>query len=245
MKSNDRKKGKSHKMNFTPVIVKIDRSRTAARGPGFLTRLLSGMNPNQSARQHQHSQSRQKRTRSTVPLSQWQGMRTRTRTVKNTKDRVQYIAKSIQGKQGKQSRLVHGFAALALTDFCGDRWCVEPRNWEAEANEVLGFVRDNIRYTLDTYGIDTYRTPERTIQAAFGDCDDMTALIGGMMQAVGFPVRIKVIRLRGFDDFHHIYPLVGIPPHAPSQWLAMDATQPHALGWEPDGIVEDKIYEIK
>ena len=106
-------------------------------------------------------------------------------------------------------------------------------------------MRDNVRYTLDTYGVDTYRTPERTIQAAMGDCDDFTALLGAMMQAVGYPMKIKVIRLRGFDDFHHIYPLVGIPPHAPRQWLAMDASQPYQLGWEPDGIVEDKIYEIK
>ena len=160
-------------------------------------------------------------------------------------DRVQYIAKSIRGKQGKQSKIVHGFAALALTDWCGDDWCVEPRDWIGEVNAVLGFVRDNVRYTLDTYGIDTYRTPERTVQASMGDCDDMTALIGAVAQAVGYPVKIKIIRLKGSDDFHHIYPLVGIPPHNPSEWLSMDATQPYAAGWEPPGILEAKVYEVK
>lgn len=78
-----------------------------------------------------------------------------------------------------------------------------------------------------------------------GDCDDLTALLGAVGQAVGYPVQIKVIRLKGYDEFHHIYPLFGIPPHAPKQWLAMDASQPFNVGWEPEGIIEAEVYEVK
>jgi len=169
-------------------------------------------------------------------------MRGKMRTVRSTDDRVGFVTENIH--KGRVSGMVHTFASMALTDYCGDTWCVAVRDWLGEACTMMDYVRANVRYTLDTRDIDTYRTPDRTLQLAMGDCDDMVALLGAALQAVGHAVRIKVIQMRGQDDFHHIYLLVGLPPHAPEQWIPLDPTQPFDCGWEPDGIVREKIYEV-
>lgn len=169
-------------------------------------------------------------------------MKTRTRKVRSTDDRVGYVARNIQ--DGMKSEKVHALAAMALTDLCGDTWCIQPRDWLGEVCALSESVKNNVRYTLDAYGMDTYRTPDRTLDMAMGDCDDMAALAGAALQAVGYPVKIKVIQMPGQDDFHHIYLLAGLPPQRPSRWVAVDPTQPYSCGWEPDGIVRSKVYEI-
>lgn len=164
-------------------------------------------------------------------------------TVSSTDDRVELIAQNIQ--KGRISPLVHTFAALALSQRCGDRWCVAPRDWSGEVQQLGNAIKDNVRYTLDTYNIDTYRTPDRTLQLAIGDCDDMAALGGAALQAAGYPIMIKVIQMSGQDDFHHIYLMVGLPPHDPSNWVAFDPTQDIAVGAEPGGIIDSRLYEVK
>lgn len=169
-------------------------------------------------------------------------MRGRLTTVRSTDDRVELVARNIQ--KGRIAPLVHTHVAMALTDYCGDGWCVKPRNWDGEISAIADHIQGNVRYTLDTYGIDTYRTPTRTLQLAIGDCDDMAALGGAMLQAAGHPIRIKVIQMQGQPDFHHIYLLSGVPPEAPERWIAFDPTQTPAVGAEPRGIVNSRIYEV-
>lgn len=164
--------------------------------------------------------------------------------VRNADDRVRYIAGNI--KKGLESADVHSFAAEAVAGRCGDGWCVNPRDWMGEVCAVADHVRNSVRYTLDAYGMDTYRTPQRTLQMAIGDCDDMAALAGAALHAIGYPVWLKVIRTKGQPDFHHIYVLAGIPPNGPTQVIPVDPTQPQNIcGWEPGGIVEQRIYKIE
>lgn len=169
-------------------------------------------------------------------------MRGKIRQVRTTDDRVQFVAENIH--KGRISAMVHTFASMALTDLCGGDWCVEPRDWQGEVCTLMDYVRMNVRYTLDTYSIDTYRTPDRTLQLAMGDCDDMVSLLGAALQAVGYPVKVKVIQMAGQDDFHHIYVLAGIPPYEPTTWMPLDATQNNPCGWEPAGIVRQKVYDV-
>ena len=170
-------------------------------------------------------------------------MRGKLTTVSSTDDRVELIAKNIQ--IGRVSEDIHIFAAQALTDRCAGRWCVEPRNWLGEVTQIANRITANVRYTLDTFGIDTYRTPQRTLQLAMGDCNDMAALGGAVLQAVGYPIMIKVIRMEGQPDFHHIYLVVGLPPHDPEQWIAFDTTQAeNPVGYEAAGIEDSRLYEV-
>ena len=169
-------------------------------------------------------------------------MRGRIKKVRTTDDRVELIAGNIQ--KGRISPLVHTHVAEALTDYCPDGWCIRPRDWLGEVNAIADHIQRNVRYTLDTYGIDTYSTPDRTLQLAKGDCDCMTALGGAMLQAAGHPIRIKVIQMDGQPDYHHIYLLSGIPPEEPTQWIPVDATQVPAVGAEPRGIANSLLYEV-
>lgn len=169
-------------------------------------------------------------------------MTTRTRYVRTVDDRVMYVARNIV--KGKRSAKVHALSSMALTDFCGNGWCVKERDWIGEVCAITDFIRNNVRYTLDTHGIDTYRSPDKTLELAMGDCDDMTALAGAALQAVGYPVWIKVIQMGGQDQFHHIYVMAGIPPENPQKVIAVDASQPFPCGWEPHGIKRAKLYRI-
>ena len=169
-------------------------------------------------------------------------MRVTRKRVRNTDDRVAYIARNI--RKGRESNKVHTFAAMALTDYCGGDWCVAPRDWLGEVCAIAEQIRNNVRYTLDTFGADTYRTADRTLDLAMGDCDDMTALAGATLQAVGYPVWIKVIQMPGQDDFHHIYILAGIPPQNPGKVVPVDPTHENFCGWEPRGIRRQRVYRV-
>lgn len=163
-------------------------------------------------------------------------------TVTSTGDRVELIARNIQ--KGRIDPSVHTFAAMALAQRCGDRWCIQPRDWAGEVQQLGRAVQDRVRYTLDTFNIDTYRTPGRTLQMAIGDCDDMAALGGAALQAVGYPIRIKVIQMTGQNDFHHIYLMVGLPPHDPRNWIPFDPTNDTPVGAEPAGIIDSILYNV-
>jgi len=169
-------------------------------------------------------------------------MRGRTQKVNSVDDRVGVIIENI--KKGEKSGLVHVFAGQALTDFCGDDWCVAPRDWEGEVDALHGHIKRNVRYTLDPLGYDTYRSAERTIQMAFGDCDDIAAVAGAAFRAIGYQVKVKVIRTTGNDEFHHVYIVVGLPPENPYSWIAVDPAYYPSPGEEAPGIQEQKIYEV-
>lgn len=174
--------------------------------------------------------------------SQLSDMTGRLTTVRSTDDRVELIAKNIQ--KGRISPRVHVFAAAALAQKCDGRWCIAPKDWAGEVRQLGAAIQNNVRYTLDTHNIDTYRTPDRTLQMAIGDCDDMAALGGAALQAVGYPILIKVIQMQGEPDFHHIYLAVGVPPHDPGTWVAFDPTQEIPVGAEPAGIIDQRYYEV-
>ena len=169
-------------------------------------------------------------------------IKTRIKNVRNTDDRVKFIARNIA--KYRTNAEIHTFAAQALTDFCGGTWCVQPRDWLGEVCAISEHIKNNVRYTLDTYGIDTYRTPIRTLQLAMGDCDDMAQLAGAMLQAVGYPVMIKVIQTPDQDDFNHIYIMAGMPPQNPKKFVAVDPSQPFGCGWEAEGVVRQKVYKV-
>lgn len=169
-------------------------------------------------------------------------MRGRTQKVNSVDDRVGVIIENIL--TGEKSGLVHIFAGQAVTDFCGDDWCVAPRDWEGEADALHGHIKRNVRYTLDPVGHDTYRSADRTIQLAFGDCDDIAALSGAAFRAIGYQVKVKVIRTAGNEDFHHVYILVGLPPENPYSWIPVDPAYYESPGQEAPGIQEQKIYDV-
>ena len=101
------------------------------------------------------------------------------------------------------------------------------KDYLAEAEALFNFVRDSIRYTRDVHGVETLQTPQITLATRMGDCDDQSTLLAAMLESVGIPTRFVVAGYNG-HDFEHVYLQAWC-----GDWIGMDATEPHQMGWEP------------
>ena len=74
------------------------------------------------------------------------------------------------------------------------------------------------------------------------NCDDSTIVLGSMLQSVGYPVRMRVIRTKDSSEWNHIYLLVQVPPSGTNgKWMALDASVDRPAGWQaPQSMVAAK-----
>lgn len=102
------------------------------------------------------------------------------------------------------------------------------RDQVAEVNAIFEFVRDSIRYVRDVFGVETLQTPMKTLALELGDCDDQSTLLACLLESVGYRTRFIVAAYRSLA-FEHVFlqALIG------GQWVSMDPTEYHALGWAP------------
>ena len=116
---------------------------------------------------------------------------------------------------------------------------VRPKDYLGEIKALFEWVQRNIRYTRDPHRVELLHSARRLLELRAGDCDDMTILLGSMLQSIGHPVRIVVV---GPDPlrprlFTHVYPEVRYR----GRWIALDATMPHPMGWAPAVLVKKVI----
>ena len=163
------------------------------------------------------------------------GKSTKQISVSSLDDRIQIISKMI--KAGKANPKIRELVSKILHDKS-----VEEKDWDAEVEAVFEWVRENVRYTRDTEGLDTYTEPLKTVELAIGDCDDLSILIGSMLGAIGYPFKLKVVSMTG-AGWDHVYPLVGMPPFAPTKWIPLDASIELPLGSEVVSK-EHRIFEV-
>lgn len=146
----------------------------------------------------------------------------------NIEDRIDHMIDEILA--GKTDPRIRKLASEVLQG-------VPPRDWRGEAIAIFNFVRDNVRYTRDPHERELFQRPIRSLEFGTGDCDDLTILLGSMLQTVGFPVIITVVGIAS-DDFEHVYLRTGLPPDNPVEWMALDASRPEPAGWEvPENTV--------
>jgi len=138
-------------------------------------------------------------------------------------DRISWIEYEIN--VGKRTPGIRQIAADALRE-------VPPRQWKKEAAALYDYTRQNVRYTLDPHGVELFQSAARSSQIGIGDCDDQSIFLSSLLQAVGIPVRLRVIGLKGQRKFQHIYVLAGLPPSNPSEWFPLDPSRDEGAGWE-------------
>jgi hypothetical protein len=166
-----------------------------------------------------------------------------TRTIGDIRERVAYIQERVRKDSLKPE--IREKALAVLTRKCetkdGKKWCVPEKDYEAEIRALFTAVRDAnsdlaLRYTRDHIQVDQYHSANKLLKLKGGDCDDGTILLGSMLRAVGYPVRLRVIQDVNSASWSHIYLLVGIPPMGPTKWIALDWSVPgKAPGWEAPG----------
>lgn len=105
------------------------------------------------------------------------------------------------------------------------------KDWTAEAAAIHDFVKNSIRYTRDILGVETVHPAEWVLRNEVGDCDDKSILVAALLGSIGHPTRFVAV---GFEPgkFDHVYPetLIG------RKWVAVETTEPVALGWQPRGV---------
>ncbi|MEU7577028.1 transglutaminase-like domain-containing protein [Streptomyces sp. NPDC041068] len=116
---------------------------------------------------------------------------------------------------------------------------VRPKDYLGEIRALFEWVRRTVRYTRDPHRVELLHSARRMLQLRAGDCDDMTILIGALLQSVGHQVRIVLV---GPDAdrpglFTHVYP----EAEYRGRWIALDATMPHPMGWAPDSPVKKVV----
>ena len=98
-----------------------------------------------------------------------------------------------------------------------------------EVDALYSLVRDNIRYVRDVSGVETLMTPDKTLAARLGDCDDQSVLLAALLESVGYPTRFVVAGYQVPGQFEHVY----LQVFAGGDWVDMDPTERKYLGWAP------------
>lgn len=169
-------------------------------------------------------------------------MKIKTKRVFSLEDKMIEIIRITN--KGKLDPEIRKFVANSINKRCGKDWCVRERDYDGEIVAVFNAVRQNVRYTGDIWGVDTFQSPVRTLELGTGDCDDMSMIIASCLMSIGYPIRFRVIRTKNSSDFNHIFVLCGRPPKEPKQWVSLDATVAKPAGWYPPSylIAEKKDF---
>lgn len=119
---------------------------------------------------------------------------------------------------------------------------VKAKDYLGEIKALFEWVQEYVRYTKDTFRVEVLHSARRMLELRAGDCDDMSILLGAMLESIGHPVRLL---LSGPDPlkqtlFTHIY----LEVFHKGRWVPLDATMPHPMGWAPRTLVK-KIIPIE
>lgn len=142
-------------------------------------------------------------------------------------ERIKTLAQLIE--EGSESPVVRQHTMELL-----NRKGIKSYDHKGEIKAIFEWVRDNITYRRHVICRDSFTTAERVLQLGAGDCDNMVVLVNSMLGSVGLPFGMRIISSSHDKSYHHIYSLAGLPPHNPTQWIPLDATEKLAfVGWEP------------
>lgn len=119
---------------------------------------------------------------------------------------------------------------------------VKPKDYLGEIKALFEWVQHHIRYTKDPFRVEVLHSAQRLLQLRAGDCDDMTILLGAILESIGHPVRLV---LTGPDPsrprlFTHIY----LEVNYRGRWIPLDATMPYRMGWSPQTPVK-QVFPIE
>jgi len=161
----------------------------------------------------------------------------------NIDNRVGYIVRQIN-KDARDPKTITE-ATRIVSRRCPDgkgglKWCVPQKAWKKEIEALFWALTDPnspyaVRYTRDPEKFDGFRSADLMRRIPAGDCDDMVIRLSGWLQAIGYPVKARVVAPAGApNQWAHIYLLAGSVPGEgePPEWIPLDPTEPHPPGWE-------------
>ena len=107
---------------------------------------------------------------------------------------------------------------------------IPERDKLAEAETLLSYVQNNIRYVMDPLDIEMITTPKTILtETLSGDCDDFDILLGAMLESIGIPIKLIVIQTPDKKNYNHVY----LSAKINEQWMPIDPINESAyVGWE-------------
>lgn len=123
-------------------------------------------------------------------------------------------------KQYRSNAVIHQLASNIVAGLPG-------KSYFDEAASVQNYVRNAIRYTMDTYDTEVVQSPLVTLSRGQGDCDDQSLLVGALLQAVGHPVRYVAFSVDNGGGHVFTETYIG------NRWYSVETTEPVPVGWWP------------
>lgn len=160
-------------------------------------------------------------------------------------ERVGHLQRLI--REGSLSPKVIAAARGVLTRKVGSlgnlRYAVAEKDWRGEVAAMFNALRDpnspiSMRYVRDHPEVDQFSTADADLRIGAGDCDDQTVILGALLRAVGYSLRVRIIQARGSASWSHVYLRCGLPPGQDTEWISLDATVNRPSGWEVSGAEE-------
>lgn len=132
-------------------------------------------------------------------------------------ERVRLLRKLIWDKDNgvRGPRLI--YLARQIVRGCAARDAI------CELRAIYQFTVENVRYSGDVAGVDTFSSPIRTLQMGAEDCDGMCVLNAAFALANGFKAKARITSNRGVT-WDHIYCMAGLPKGRTDRWIALDTT---------------------
>jgi transglutaminase-like putative cysteine protease len=112
------------------------------------------------------------------------------------------------------------------------------KDYRAQADALLQFMKQNVDYRLDPSGLEYVPTPWYTLLVSGKeDCDGHSTAIAALAMALGMRAGFRTVRGDPSrpDQWSHVYAVIGIPVKGgKTNWLTADSTQKESfLGWDP------------
>lgn len=117
---------------------------------------------------------------------------------------------------------------------------VPGKDYSGEVRSIFNWVKANIKYTRDPYGVELVQDVWSTIKRGRADCDDFSILIAAMGEVMGNPARFVTVSTRPDKEPCHVYPEL----NTRGRWTALDVTVAGSSpGWRPSaGITDRRIW---
>lgn len=177
-------------------------------------------------------------------------------TVKTLDQRVKWIRKgiiddSIDPKVVSAARWI--VSRKCSNDDGSMRWCVPPKNAQAEAAALFNAYKDPnspyaVRYTNDHVEVDFFASAELQQRVPAEDCDGAARALGAMGRAIGFPARLVVVQTIHGEGPEHIWVELDLAKGmSRAQWYPLDPTEEEfAAGQKlPDKMIRKRwIYSV-
>jgi transglutaminase-like putative cysteine protease len=138
-------------------------------------------------------------------------------------------------RQAKLNPMLRMFAAALIQDCPAKAWVTEIRT-------IFNYVRDQIRYTLDTHDIEVLHGPAFVLRHRYGDCDDKCMLVATLLECVGHPCQFVAVGFAEQGGFSHV--MVETSGAGETAPICLDTTEGEPMGWYPPGVTCRMVQSI-